>query len=446
MDRTMIAPWKAEEKEQSEKLHKKLRGLALLYPMNDELLKLLSWDMFLKSNQPAFFQVMYYLFRILDPVEFKRRFYWPITDKKSESNFRSSTVDYLKYLNEKHQLHWSNIKSYLVVMPGGMKFINFLLDLVGFVVQELIKQREKLLSVDTDISNFHELTVQSMARKNQFMKEYYSAYIEELQKNMTKLRQCTGTIKKIFADIAAKTGVDEAVLRSDAFLKNFEMYNRRKCETNIIEPAEGISTLEAPQCELKEAIDGFLGKQTRQKQNREVADQTLRSFQKMVGAEFAGNSDRINSLMSAFNGISEAIAEQLDANDHYNESNEFVTTDLQGLREQLQQMEQKGNDLLRDLNVRIRERNNMNNETVSNSQAIPAVPSTPMRAVNCSNQTGGTAHPLLMKFVSTPPIKPEMTSSVRTVNVRLPLQDDFNAMQFETACTSMLGMWSTAQY
>lgn len=441
MDRTMIAPWKAEEKEQSEKLHKKLQGLAMLYPMNDEMLKLLSWDMFLKSNQPAFFQVMYYLFRILDPAEFKRRFYWPITDKKSEANFRSSTVDYLKHLNEKHQLQWSNIKSYLVVMPGGMKFINFLLDLVGFVVQELTKQREKALPVDAD-ANFHEQTVMGMMRQNQFMKEYYSAYIEELNETTNKLRQCTNDIRKMFADIAVKTGVDETLLRSDAFLKNFEAYNRRKCENNVIEPAERCNRLEAAQCELKEAIDGFLDKQTKRKQNREVADQTLRSFNKLMGVDTAGTNagDRINALLSAFNRISETIAEQLNADDHYNESNEIVTTDLQALREQLLQLEQKGNDMVKVLKLRSEERNNLNNENVATLQTstLP-VPSTPLRP-NLSNQVAGTlTKPLLMKLVSTPPIKPDMTSSARNVNVRLPLHDDFNAMQFEATYTSLMG-------
>ncbi|KAM8701338.1 hypothetical protein ACLKA7_000695 [Drosophila subpalustris] len=123
---------------------------------------------------------MHYLFRILDPAEFKRRFYWPFTDKKSEANFRSSTVDNLKHLNEKHQLNWTNIKSYLVVMPGGMKFINFVLDLVGFVVKELTKQREKELSVEFDITTLRDLNVQSMSAQNTFMKEYASAYIDEI--------------------------------------------------------------------------------------------------------------------------------------------------------------------------------------------------------------------------------------------------------------------------
>lgn len=291
MDRTMIAPRKAEEKEQSEKLHRKLQGLSLVYPMTDEMLKLLSWDMFLKPNQAAFFQVMHYLFRILDPAEFKRRFYWPITDKKSEANFRSSTVDYLKHLNEKHQLNWTNIKSYLVVMPGGIKFINFVLDLVGFVVKELTKQREKALSVDFDITTLRDLNVQSMSAQNTFMKEYASAYIDEMKQLTARFRQCTQKIRDIFSEIAKKTDVDVALLLDDQFLEDFEVYNRKKCEQKIILPLQRIQTLEMPQCALKDAMDRFLAKQAEQKQNKESADNALRSIQKFFGTPSgAGNA------------------------------------------------------------------------------------------------------------------------------------------------------------
>jgi len=281
----MIAPWKAEEKEQSEKLHKKLQGLSLLYPMTDEMVKLLAWDMFLKPNQAAFFQVMHYLFRILDPVEFKRRFYWPIVDKKSEATFRSSTVDYLKHLNEKHQLNWTNIKSYLVVMPGGMKFINFLLDLVGFVVQELTKQREKALVMDgMDISSLRDLSVHSMSTQSCLMKEYASGYIDKLKQNTSTLRQCTQKIRDTFSEIARKTGIEEALLLDEQFLEDFEAYNRLKCQKKITQPMERIATLEGLQCFLKDAMDKFLAKQTEQKQNKETADKTLRSIQKLFGS------------------------------------------------------------------------------------------------------------------------------------------------------------------
>jgi len=242
MDRTIIAPWKAEEKEQSEKLHRKLQGLALVHPLPDELRKLIAWDMFLKPNQVAFVHVMHYLFRLLDPAEFKRRFFWPITDKKSEANFRSSTVEYLKHLNEKHQLHWANIKSYLVVMPGGMRFINFLLEFVGFVIQELIKQREKSLGLEAGTPN---VSAKVMARQNAVMKEYASSYVVNLEENTALLRDKTQKIRRLMADLSADMGVPEEQLADDGFLDEFEATAALGVERVITQPTERKFDLEA---------------------------------------------------------------------------------------------------------------------------------------------------------------------------------------------------------
>ncbi|XP_032294063.1 augmin complex subunit dgt6 isoform X2 [Drosophila virilis] len=437
MDRTMMAPWRAEEKEHSEKLYKKLKGLSLLYPMNDEMQKLLSVDIFLKPNQPAFFQVMHYLFRILDPAEFKRRFFWPLTDKKSEATFRTSTVDYLKHLNAKHNLNWTNIKSYLVVMPGGMKFINFLLDLVSFVVQELTRQREKALSADTDILKYRNWSVQRMSAANVFRKEYTSAYIEELEENASQYRDFTQKIRQIFSAIAAETDVNEALLLDDAFLEDFDASNRRKCEQKITLPAAKIAMLEAPLCALKDVMDQFQGKRAHYKQNKEAAENALRGIQKLFGTDVdyaTGNG----ALLSAFNSISETIAEQLDANDHYNECNEFVTTDLENLRAELQQIDLQVSAVQRNLNARAKEHGSNISGNASQMCSQLAVPSTPLRTLDARTEAGAAGHPLLMKFVSTPPIRPELASGVRNVHLRLPLQDDFNAKQFETTCNSLL--------
>ncbi|XP_017874072.1 PREDICTED: uncharacterized protein LOC108621331 isoform X1 [Drosophila arizonae] len=437
MDRTMIAPWKAEEKDLSEKLNQKLRGLALIHPMNDEMKKLLSWDMFLKPNQPAFFQVMHYLFRILDPAEFKRRFFWPITDKKAEATFRTTTVDYLKHLNAKHNLNWANIKSYLVVMPGGMKFINFLLDLVSFVIQDQIKQREKALSVDIDISQFRDWSAERMEIANKFRKDYVSAYIEELDENTAKLRECTQKIRQKFSEISAATGVDEALLSDDKFLMAFEASNRQKCEELITLQAARIAELETPLNSLKDNIDKFQDKQTIHKLNKEAANNALRSIQTLCGIDADHATANVNSMMRAFNKISETIAEQLDANDHCNESNEFVAAGLETLRAELQQIDQQVSDVQRSFNARDKEQS-INGNASQASSSLGAVPTTPLRHLDPHLHAGSSNHPLLMKFVSTPPIRTDMASGVRSAHVRLPLQDDFNANQLETTCNNLL--------
>lgn len=44
--------------------------------------------MFMKSNTQAFIHITHFLFNILDPKEFKSKFYWPIVEKKAENSYR----------------------------------------------------------------------------------------------------------------------------------------------------------------------------------------------------------------------------------------------------------------------------------------------------------------------------------------------------------------------
>ncbi|EDV30435.1 uncharacterized protein Dana_GF22941 [Drosophila ananassae] len=434
MDRTCIAPWKAEEKEQSERLYRKLQGLALVHPMTDEMKKLLIWDMFLKPNHAAFFHVMHYLFRLLDPAEFKRRFFWPLTDKKSEANFRSSTVEYLKHLNEKHQLQWTNIKSYLVVMPGGMRFINFLLEFVGFVIRELTKQREKSLG-DSDVQN---ADVKVMARQNAVMKDYASDYVANLEENMALLKHNTQRIRQTIEALAKEAGIPEELLLDDNFLEEFEASNRRTLEQKISQPAAGDVQLEESLCGLKEDLEKFQAKQSEHNQRKEAVDSVLNGFRGIFGSETFTEEDfddpligsKIESMVRAFNQVSSTVAEQLDANDHYNESNEFVTTDLQALRVEVAQIESQLTNVQKDLNAQLHQiRERKEAEEKSSAQLQP--PTTPRLESRFQD--------IASKFVSTPPIRIDLAGATgSSAPVRLALQDDYNAKQFDAFSNSLL--------
>ncbi|KAH8258233.1 hypothetical protein KR038_008058 [Drosophila bunnanda] len=435
MDRA--ATWKAEEKEHSEKLYRKLQGLALVHPASDELRKLLAWDMFLKPNQLAFFHVMHYLFRLLDPAEFKRRFFWPITDKKAEANFRASTVEYLKHLKEKHQLQWwPNIQSYLVVMPGGMRFINFLLELVSFVIQEQIKLREKALSQDG--TSMPPKSAKVMARQNALMKEYASAYLTDLEENMSLLRHNIHKIRGFTADISAEVGVPEAQLLDEGFLDDCEATNRRRLEQIVNQPAKWAAAELEALTGVKEDIEHFQSKQAEHKQSQEQVEQTLRGTRGLLDGEaFGGGADffqkpggsKVEVLIDALNRISESMAEQLDAHDHCNESNAFVSNDLQALREDVSQIEGQLSHVQKDLITRHAILKQKAESTLENQGSRP--PLTPHF---------DTRHPTIgMKFISTPPIRIDMAAGTRrNAPVRLALQGDFNNKQYETTFNSSL--------
>ncbi|KAH8306255.1 hypothetical protein KR018_005317 [Drosophila ironensis] len=437
MDRNAIAPWKAEEKEHSERLHRKLQGLALVHPFPDDMRKLVTWDMFLKPNQAAFFHVMHYLFRLLDPAEFRRRFFWPITDKKSEAIFRSSTVEYLKHLNEKHQLQWTHIMSYLVVKPAGMRFINFMLEFVGFVIRELIRQREKSLEAPQEAS---QADPRVLARQNAVMKEFASAYVEDLEENTALLRQKTLKISEIFAALAREAGLPEELLMDDNFREDFEASNRAVLQRKVIEPDQADAKLLESYCRLKEAIERFQAKQAEHNQRKEAVDRALNGIRGIFDGETAAEEDfcdplggsKKEALINAFNRLSATVAEQLDANDTYNESNEFVTKDLRALREEVAQIESQFTHVQKELNTqmqRLREQKEAKEGALAHAHLqLPTTPRLDSRFQDISS-----------KFVSTPPIKIDMAAAGGGAGqVRLALQDDYNAKQFNAFGNSLL--------
>lgn len=136
-------------------------------------------------------------------------------------------------------------------------------------------------------------------------------------------------------------------------------------------------------------------------------------------------------MVRAFNQVSSTVAEQLDANDHYNESNEFVTTDLQALRVEVAQIESQLTNVQKDLNAQLHQiRERKEAEEKSSAQLQP--PTTPRLESRFQD--------IASKFVSTPPIRIDLAGATgSSAPVRLALQDDYNAKQFDAFSNSLLG-------
>lgn len=69
-------------------IHSNMQMLAFFHPFSDGLKENFEIGMFIKSNTKAFPHVMKYLFTILDPIEFKKKFCWPLYNKAAEATFR----------------------------------------------------------------------------------------------------------------------------------------------------------------------------------------------------------------------------------------------------------------------------------------------------------------------------------------------------------------------
>ncbi|XP_061399853.1 augmin complex subunit dgt6 [Musca vetustissima] len=415
MDRTIIAPYRAEEKELSLILYNKLQGLTLLHPPTDDLKKCLSDEMFVKPNQQAFFHVMHYLFRILDPNEFRKRFYWPITDKRSESNFRTSTVEYLKYLNEKHQLNWTHIKSYLVVMPGGMKFICFLLDFLHFIMQELIKQKEKQLNVDS--TQFRDLVteenLQKMCKQDAVLKEMASGFLTSIDVINKRYMEKVELLTQHLDELAGETGLAVDLLIDDKFLIDFEDNNALLFEECFRARTQNIVAMEQHVHGLKESIDRFYSKESGFKYEPQKVRQQLRNIRDNFSMEnlsdvsiLCDDSVNINTLIKAFNSIHETIQNELFAADKRPRAG-IVKSRLSEVEKDLRQIENQITDFLMIIKSRRKKRHD-------------DIPRTPVRhGIVHGNSASGGSHfgsakrnlenTLLLKYVSTPPIKFEMS-------------------------------------
>uniref|UniRef100_A0A1I8P809 HAUS augmin-like complex subunit 6 N-terminal domain-containing protein n=1 Tax=Stomoxys calcitrans TaxID=35570 RepID=A0A1I8P809_STOCA len=408
MDRTIIAPYRAEEKELSLVLYKKLQGLILLHPASEDFKKCLSDEMFVKPNQQAFFNVMHYLFRLLDPNEFRKRFYWPITDKRAESNFRTSTVEYLKHLNEKHQLNWNNIKSYLVVMPGGMKFISFLLDFVHFIITELIKQKEKQLNLDSGqhVENITEESLQKMCRKDSVFKEMSSQFLINIDVISNRYMEKIQMLTQQFEELADTTKLSADLLIDEKFLNEFEGSNEDLFERYFAQRTQNIKAMEESVFKMKESMDRFYAKESGFKCDVQKISQQLRNIRDNfsidnITEDSLINDDgvNINTLIKTFNCIYTTIQSELSAANKRPQAG-LVKTRLYEVQKDLKQIESQMTDFLVVIKSRKKKR----------QDDTPSLHQTPIRhPVHIDvGIKRNLENSLLLKYVSTPPIKLEL--------------------------------------
>ncbi|KAL9895576.1 augmin complex subunit dgt6-like [Glossina fuscipes fuscipes] len=314
MRRLTINPYAAVERELSAKLYQKLLGLTKLYPPEEGMRKCLSNVMFITVNQNAFLEVISYLFRIFDPVEFKKRFFWPINDKRSEIDFRANAIIYIKFLNEKYKLNLKTINAYLGVKPGGMKFITFMMDFVNFIIQELIKQREKYLG--DNFEKKHEVSnadIRSLIKKDALFKEYASAYLETMNKvNQHSIIEKTNLIREQLNLLAAETGCSVEMLLSDVFLEKFESHVQTLHSSQYGIKRYQVLKMEENIVEAKRILDEFHSKEVTNKSDIESLYQHFQQLPEDLSImKFPKDEMGINSLISIYNGLHDRIQAQL---------------------------------------------------------------------------------------------------------------------------------------
>uniref|UniRef100_A0A1A9Z850 HAUS augmin-like complex subunit 6 N-terminal domain-containing protein n=1 Tax=Glossina pallidipes TaxID=7398 RepID=A0A1A9Z850_GLOPL len=342
MRRFTIGPSGAGESELSAKLYQKLLWLTKLYPPEERMRKCLSNVMFITVNQTAFLEVLSYLFRIFDAVEFKKRFFWPINDKKSEAEFRANAIVYLKFLNEKYQLNWKTINTYLGIKPAGIKFIIFMMDFVNFIIQELTKQCEKHLGdnfqfAKQDVSNA-DLT--NLLKKDTLLKEYASAYLETMDKvNQRSLVEKTNVIHEQLNLLAAKTGCSVEILLSDNFLEKFESHVQTLYANQFGIKRYQVLRMQENIVEAKRILDEFHSKELTYKNDIETFYQHLPQLPEDLSImKFP------NNLLSIYNGLHDRIQARLSYDQQALRPPAWLIDKLNGLQNELLQMDSQLTD------------------------------------------------------------------------------------------------------
>uniref|UniRef100_A0A0K2V5L2 HAUS augminlike complex, subunit 6 [Xenopus laevis] n=1 Tax=Lepeophtheirus salmonis TaxID=72036 RepID=A0A0K2V5L2_LEPSM len=123
--------------------------LRLLGYREDKHVKVLgNLSVFEHPNQPAFVRVMRFLLGVVDGKEAKGKFRncYPPVDKKGEAEFRKKAFQSYKNLQVENP-ELIHITPSLLLLPGGPKFINFLITFVRWIALNFIRSNP---------SKFHE--------------------------------------------------------------------------------------------------------------------------------------------------------------------------------------------------------------------------------------------------------------------------------------------------
>lgn len=168
------------------KLHDMLHGnlslLILNYPPSKEFFKHFRRDMFVKTNKAGFFEVVYYLLNILDPVLTEQQLpSWPPYDIKRENKFRLELIKYITYINASYkQADIPVMMASHFVSPHGQKIVKFLLKLSQLVMFRSLS------------TNHPEMLMLLSTTKNKTnMKLVQESLSAEIEKNNSEAREIT---------------------------------------------------------------------------------------------------------------------------------------------------------------------------------------------------------------------------------------------------------------
>uniref|UniRef100_A0A182F959 HAUS augmin-like complex subunit 6 N-terminal domain-containing protein n=1 Tax=Anopheles albimanus TaxID=7167 RepID=A0A182F959_ANOAL len=197
------------EKQLDAAIFRGLHALTKRHEPSDDFRGVFVRGAFLKPNTKAFIQVLHFLLNVYDAREFKKRFIWPIYDKSIENAFRSATVTYVNQLIESGKLiGMEKIKAHVVVLPGGVKFMKFLLGLTRFVLQEELARVRPTAPAYQPLTRSH---LADLATSHRRLSETRDRLGTIMQEEVKSLFERTRQNRTLIANILSKSDPAQAI-------------------------------------------------------------------------------------------------------------------------------------------------------------------------------------------------------------------------------------------
>lgn len=214
-----------------EQLYDNLYLLSHFYPISNDFSRVFKKDMFVKSNKAAFFEVIHYLFKILDTEGTKKKLVsWPPYDIKTENKFRSEVLNYINELNKSYDsVTIPHIMASHLISPGGRKFTKFMLKISQLVVFEHVKKqnlRQNILLCPTVSDLIYDGHITNINRETTLIEQEIQKDVECFEKYQQQSTANAQLISERLTEIIKK--IQEAKLNhrkvKDDFNKQYPNY------------------------------------------------------------------------------------------------------------------------------------------------------------------------------------------------------------------------------
>lgn len=81
---------------------------------------------------------------IISAVDFRKRFRWPLTIARDETEFRNAALTYFNDCNSHYKWNFGPIRMQVVLFPGGIEFMKIIVELTKTAMRTVLNENDSL--------------------------------------------------------------------------------------------------------------------------------------------------------------------------------------------------------------------------------------------------------------------------------------------------------------